>query len=133
MKTATKTIEQFIQENGIRLTFRAASDNPNMESSRDMDHYRVTLHHAGRRMTLTFSKGVGHHGADPEVAEVLDCLISDSWSADEDFAEFCSNMGFDEDSRKALRIYKACVSIRERLLSLLGHDLFNEALACERL
>ncbi len=80
------------------------------------------------RMTLHFSKGVGHHGQAPEVTEVLDCLASDAAGIEnsQDFEGFCSEYGYDTDSRKAEKTYKACVHQTERLKRFLGDDLYDQ-------
>ena len=37
------------------------------------------------------------------------CMIDDAIAGLDSFEDFCSNFGYDEDSRQAERIYKACV------------------------
>ncbi len=97
-----------------------------MDDSARMDHWRVTLRHAGRRMTLTFSQGYGHNGAAPKVADVLDCLSSDASSViSESFEDFAATMGYDTDSRKALRTYNVCKRQADKLQRMLGADLFT--------
>lgn len=44
----------------------------------------------------------------PSPASVLSCLLSDASLGAELFADFCTDMGYDEDSRKALAIYEEC-------------------------
>ena len=111
------------------MTVTKTDRNPNMEDSANMDHWRCTLTYEGRRMSVYYSMGSGHHGKEPTALEVLDCLAMDATYADESFADFCGNCGYDTDSRKAERIYKACQSINVRLHKLLGADF--EAVADE--
>jgi hypothetical protein len=83
------------------------------------------------RMTLTFSKGIGHHGAEPTVTEVLGCLASDASGVENaggDFEEWCSEYGYDTDSRTAERIFKACQHQANRLKSFLGDEAFEQLL-----
>jgi hypothetical protein len=47
----------------------------------------------------------------PTQASVLYCLLSDMQSAEYGYVDFCSNFGYDEDSRKALETYLACEKI----------------------
>jgi hypothetical protein len=59
------------------------------------------------------------------------CLISDSLSAVNDFEEFCSEFGYDVDSRTAERIYKGCKKQYSKAIKLVDsesdlYDLANE-------
>ncbi|QGZ16403.1 hypothetical protein Hena1_02530 [Erwinia phage Hena1] len=47
----------------------------------------------------------------PGAAGVIYSLISDASCGDETHADFCANLGYDEDSRKGLEIYLACQKI----------------------
>jgi hypothetical protein len=121
-------ISEFIDKHNLKLTKVEYRDsNPNFDDS-DMDHWTVTLKHGRKQMSLPFSKGTGHHGREPELDEVLDCLISDANSVRwENFEGFAANMGYDSDSRKAEKIYKACERSAKRLEKFLG-DAYEEAL-----
>jgi hypothetical protein len=134
MQTETVTIEQFILINLISMTAERTDSNPNMDG--DMDHWKVTLRRraAGLRgrpivaatMTTYFSQGYGHNGATPTVDSVLDCLGSDASAADESFEDFCSNFGYDTDSRKAEKTYNACKRSGDKLRRFLGEDAFQQ-------
>lgn len=65
----------------------------------------------------------------PKIRDVIDCLVSDANSGAETFPEFCSNMGYDTDSRSALETYLACQQGGEKLRRALGakyQDLVKE-------
>lgn len=63
-------------------------------------------------------------GTDPDVDQVLWCLISDAvgpyWHR-ESFEDWASNYGYDTDSRRAEATYNACRSEGESLAVLLGN------------
>jgi hypothetical protein len=148
MATDTVTIDQFVTDNGITIKCARTDRNSNMPDSLDMDHWKVRLRRDTdtavivngavdmsrsdrvRVMTLTFSKGSGHNGAEPTADEVLDCLASDAAGVENtsDFEDWCSDYGYDADSRKAEKIYKACVHQSERLKTFLGDDLYEQLL-----
>ena len=44
----------------------------------------------------------------PTQSSVLYCLLSDMDCGDQPFHDFCGDLGYDEDSREAERIYFAC-------------------------
>lgn len=55
----------------------------------------------------------------PNPAEVLGRVCADYQSAaQESFPDWCGNFGFDEDSRKAYRIYEDCQAIGPKLRAL---------------
>lgn len=91
------------------------------EWQQNANDWRITLSYKGRRHSFDFWQGVGIKNA-PDAAGVLECLLSDAQSAGDGFDEFCANMGYDSDSRKAERIYKACEKTHERLSVLFGED-----------
>lgn len=125
------SMTQFVADNNIRARTEEQTDhNPNMPESRDMNHWRVTLRGPHGRMSLVFSKGYGHNGAEPTPDEVLDCLASDAATVENtnSFEEWCCEFGFETDSRKAERAYRACVRQAESLKRILGPDLYNSLL-----
>lgn len=92
--------------------------------------WRVTLAYQGRRMTLDFWMGSGHNGTAPDACDVINSLVSDASLADNDFEDFCSECGYDTDSRKAMALYNATVKEAERTRRLLGDD-FEKFLEAE--
>ena len=151
----TKTIEDFIKENKISIHCEYSDSNPSMERQ-DMNHYKVTLkrkyklqgnhkdsRYGHKQMTLFFSQGYGIDG-EPKTSNVLNCLKSDYQVSIDGFGEFWANCDYDEDSRKAYRIYQACVDQGKKLQKFLndGHEAnfftmgtnqFNKLLECESL
>ena len=137
MAIDTMTIAQFISENRISITSTRADYNPNMDDL-SMDHWKCVLsrrfwEHGKRKitvkMTVAFSMGYGHHGKAPDVADVLNCLSSDSSLADDNsFEGFCSELGYDVDSRKAEKTFKACQHTAKRLQNFLGVGLYGQLL-----
>ena len=112
-----RTIKGFIEKHGIRISSERTYHNPNMDDFQG-DHWKVKLSAKGKSFTIYFSKGYGHHGQEPDAAEVLECMTSDITCVHpdycRDFEDFCSNLGYDSDSRTAERIYKNCVKQTEK-------------------
>jgi rhodanese-related sulfurtransferase len=52
---------------------------------------------------------------------ILDIIVSESIQL-EDFKDFCESFGYDEDSRKAYKVYKKCIKQSEKI-----HKLFSDA------
>lgn len=138
------TIQQFIKNNGLTITSDYADNNPNMDSNSNMNHYKVTIkrryklngnhldtRYGFKQMTIPFSQGMAFTES-PKLADVLNCLISDTYADDESFESFCAEFGYDEDSRKAEAIYKACKNHTKKLKNLLGSS-YSDLIKCERL
>jgi hypothetical protein len=120
------------------MTTERADSNPNMDDT-DMDHWRCKLRRAGppsARMTIYFSMGFGLKGAEPTLAEVLDCLASDAAGVEnaQGFEDWAGEYGYDSDSRKAERTFRVCEKQAERLKQFIGDDATYQALLfdCER-
>jgi hypothetical protein len=66
---------------------------------------------------------------------ILDALVSDAWSYEtaDSFEDFAAEFGYDEDSRKAEKIYNACGEVAAWLDEFLGGDLELVATTIDRL
>jgi hypothetical protein len=85
--------------------------------------YRCTLRYRGRRYTFDYWLGQGFSRTDGPTADLcLRDLLSDANAGDNDFHEFCSALGYDEDSRKAEATWRACQNINKNMRRLLGSD-----------
>ena len=51
----------------------------------------------------------------PRIGEVLHCLFFDARCADTSFENFCSDLGYNNDSIKALKTYLACQESGKKL------------------
>lgn len=87
-------------------------------------HYSCTIVFGGRDLSCEYSCDSAHLEP-PTVCDVLQSLVWDASYADEPFESWCEYGGHDTDSRKAERIYKACVAIRFGLRDLFGQELFD--------
>jgi hypothetical protein len=58
----------------------------------------------------------------PKVEEVLNSLLLDSSALDITFEEWCSEYGYDTDSRKAEKTFNLCNELGKKLKRLLGED-----------
>lgn len=74
----------------------------------ELKHKNLTQ--AGFEQMLKLSKPVK-----PSLDDVLYCLVSDADAAEMTFSEWCSNFGYDTDSRKALATYELCQQSADKL------------------
>jgi hypothetical protein len=78
-----------------------------------------------RSADFQFKMGTAHNN-EPELADVLYCLLLDAGAMDETFESWCGNFGYDSDSRAAEKVWKACRQNGKRLLNLIGRVYFED-------
>lgn len=108
----------------VGIIVRGGSSTPYKKMDdwqKNSNSYRVTLIYQGRRFTLDYWQGIGIKD-EPTAEGVMGCLLSDASCFQDSFEDFCCNCGYDQDSRKAERIYNKCVKQTEKLKKLLGSD-----------
>jgi len=131
MPTDKVSIEARIREAGITMTVEKVDRNPTCDTA-DPDRWPIDnwkcLLRMGRayRMTVYYSKSRTYRGTEPTAAEVLNCLANDSAMVENyrSFEDFCSDLGYNSDSRRAKRIWHACNHQAGRLKRFLGVDLY---------
>ena len=62
-----------------------------------------------------------------DLLNAFECFISDAIAGNEEFEEFCSNFGYDSDSRTAERIHKECIKSLAKAQSIIDGDLYDFA------
>lgn len=124
------TLRDFVDKYNIVINNERTDANPNVPDWHDADHWKVTLKRGEKEMVIYFSKGYGHQGKEPDIEEVLECLMMDAIEIinSSNFEEWAENLGFDPDSRKAERIYKLTKQQTKKLKTFLGKRAFNELL-----
>lgn len=123
-------LQQFIRTHCLKMSATRTDSNPSMDGSFRMDHWACVIRKGSKSFRVVFSMGSGHHGAAPKLEDVLDCMASDASGAETagSFEEWCSEYGYDTDSRKAEKTYSAITKQAVRLQSFLGHDNYTHLL-----
>lgn len=118
-----QTMTEFIKNNNVTMTFEQADSNPYIsDMPSGSNHYKVTIKKNGKQFTTYYSQGPAiYHG--PEIEDVLNCLALDSLSFENarDFEDFANEFGYDTDSRRAEKIYRACEKTSKSM-----HRLFSD-------
>jgi hypothetical protein len=135
--TDTMSIAEFVAKHTVSMFVEAWDRNPNMgddDWSRTASHWRCLLRCGKRTMTVYFSQGSAHTNP-PTVDEVLDSIASDARGVvEQDFRDWCGDYGYDTDSIKALKTFKACQKIADKLRRFLpSFAAFAELMDCESL
>lgn len=111
-------------------------EKPNDPKNWTCDHWRILFTYDGRAFETSYKTGIGNRKLMPserhiyqgpstvkiDPANVLNCLFSDASAALDTFEGWCSDIGYDTDSRKALDMYLACQKTSTDLRKLLGKD-----------
>ncbi len=90
--------------------------------------WTVTLRFGRRRITVPFWTG-SMLTKEPTAADVLSCIVRDAEAGEQDFADFCADFGYDQDSRRAERTWKTCRSMAPRVRRFLGEHFEDVAQA----
>lgn len=76
-----------------------------------------------KQYTFKFGQSIADGNTPPNIYDVLTCLQKYDVGT---FEDFCSEFGYDEDSRKAEKIYNAVVKEYEGMLRVFGTDILEE-------
>jgi hypothetical protein len=61
----------------------------------------------------------------PERVDILQSLFLDASGTEYGFEDWCADLGYDDDSRKAEAVYNACVATRGALEQMFGDDEYT--------
>ena len=112
--------KDFVRRHKITMQAEMVDRNPNTPDWTDADHWKCRLRMGGRSLTTYFSMGFAL-AREPRPEDVLDCLASDATGPDQQsFEEWCSEYGYDTDSRKAERTYQTIQKQSDKLKRFLG-------------
>lgn len=101
---------------GAKLKIRLADEKsaPWDDGEGYRPHYRCTFSKDGKRYTFDFWDSIvsGQRGDKAKPYDIISAVIKQDPGT---FADFCGDFGYDEDSRKAHRTYRACVKQWQRM------------------
>lgn len=135
MNTATtRPLTLALKAAGIALTFisRPSSVTADKEGWK---HYAWTIslvrnpeqHPQKLSGPIPYRMGIAHKDKDgnptaPKAEDVISSMVLDASACDESFDDWCSSLGYDTDSRRALETYLACQSSGAELRRFLRSD-----------
>lgn len=117
-----ETLESVVSTLKVRVT--STRITPTAERAKEWpgaSHYRVTVTYGGRSMRTVFSQGSAY-SEPPSVVAVIGSLARDMLNG-ATFDQWCRDLGYDTDSRKADRVYKACKRIEASMRRVFGDEL----------
>ena len=105
--TYNETAQAFLKKTDVSCKITYIGYGPHFEDDKESRNiYRVTLRRSNRSYSFKFGDSIAnsHKGDEPNEYDVLSCLTKYDVGT---FADFCSEFGYDQDSRKALKTYNA--------------------------
>ena len=127
------TIANWLKKHPVRMTATQIEKRPDNLMADSTRHFLCRLYGSGKSVRIYFSQGSANTKS-PTVQEVLNCLASDSAGVEESgFEDWCNEYGYDNDSRTAERIFKACQSYVAKLKIIAGDGYESLLYETERL
>lgn len=126
------TLTSLIERDSVRAEVRYGSNEPTPDGFVEFNPWTVTLRRKRRQLSVPFYTGPAIT-EDPDVHNVLDCILSDALAGEQDFEDFARDYGYDEDSRRAYTTWEACGKMAERVRRfLVDADTFEEYAYADR-
>lgn len=132
------TVKEFIAKHNITATQTRVHSRPDelMDFDKDARHWEVVLRYMHevvhpKEFSIYFTQGSAHTKT-PAAEDVLVSVLMDIQNIDgQNFSDWASDLGYSDDSIKALNIYKACLKENEDMKAWLGQEKYNEFIECE--
>ena len=100
-----KKAEEFLEKTGVRLSVVYLDHAPYFDGDKESRAiFRFTLRRGRRSYSGRFGQSIAAGMEEPGAYDILACITK---SEPGDFRDFCGEYGYDEDSRKAEKTYKA--------------------------
>lgn len=92
------------------------------DDKKPRDIYRITLKRNGGKYSFKFGQSIANSDYGQTAPTEYDVLAALTKYDPENFNNFCSEYGYDTDSRKAEKIYKAVQKEYNNIIRLFGED-----------
>ena len=117
------------KEFNLTSTFKGDKLAPWDDKQQNYNNHVITVANTelGQKASFEFWGSI----VNPEIqteSELLNafyCFVGDAISGKMDFSEFCSEFGYDEDSRKAEKIWNACKRSTVKFDRLYSGDIYD--------
>ena len=114
----------FAKKHGIKLSFIGYPQyKKHFDTDKDFRYvFKCQLSRGGKQYTFNFGQSIHNGAEEPTMYDILTCLQKYDVGS---FEEFCSEFGYDTDSRTAERTYKAVCKEYEAMDRLFS-DIMDE-------
>ena len=117
--------EDFLKETGSKMSVKFIAHKKHFQDDKDSrDVFRVTFKRGNVKRSIVFgqstAKSTGSGDCPPSAYDVLACLTKSQY---DDFNDCCGDFGYDTDSRKALKTFKAVKAEYKKVVDLWADSL----------
>lgn len=94
------------------------------------NNHRITVYNKTTKKRISFEFWASL--AEPKIRtrrdclSAFDCFLSDAMCGDQSFEDFCSDCGYDTDSRKAFSAWTACKKANKKLFTLTNQYFYSD-------
>ncbi len=115
---------KFAKKHGIKLSFIGdPAYKKHFDDDRDCRYvFKCKLSRGGKSYTFNFGQSINAGAEEPTMYDILTCLQKYDVGS---FENFCGEFGYDTDSRKAEKVYKAVCKEYEAMDRLFS-DIMDE-------
>ena len=117
MNEYDKKAMDFAAKTGTKLTILGMEYKPMWGEKQPRCVFKCRLTRNRRSYTFEFGQSLYNGSKPPRMYDVLSCMEKYDHGS---FEDFCADYGFDPDSRRAERTYKACCKEYEAVERLFG-------------
>lgn len=134
-KTAPRCVERILKWAGYKVRVRKeAGFKCGWDERYPYDHfrYRVTISKGGNSTWFYFWGSAAEYweGGESSPGSMIGTWITDRQYGELDFEEFCSDLGYDTDSISAMRTWKACVRVMNKIDRMFSGRVFEALEHC---
>jgi hypothetical protein len=125
MEDYLKQAEDFAKKYNVKLNVVGEPEyKPYFQDDKESRYvFKMKLTRNGKSYTFTFGQSIASGGEEPRIYDILSCMTKYDPG---DFENFCSDFGYDTDSRTAERTYKAVCKEWEAMQRLFEPEVLEE-------
>jgi hypothetical protein len=119
-----KQAQDFATKHGIELIINSSDYKKHFQDDKEERYvFNCTLIYNRKRFTFNFGQSIQAGGEEPTMYDILTCMQKYEIGT---FDNFCGDFGYDNDSIKAHKVYKAVVREYKNMLRVFGETILNE-------
>lgn len=119
-----KQANDFANKHGITLEIGSPDYGRHFHDDKESRYiFPVTLKCHGKQYTFKFGQSINGGDEEPTMYDILTCMTKYD---PETFENFCSEFGYDTDSRKAEKTYKAVKKEYAAMKRLFSNEVLEE-------
>ena len=123
MTNYTKQAENFAAKHNVKMQINSVNYGKHFADDKESRFiFNITLKRNRKQYTFNFGQSIAAGRKEPTMYDILTCLEK---YESIDFEDFCSNYGYDSDSRKAYKTYLA-VKKEHSAVKRLFSDIMEE-------